>query len=71
MTDPNAAEIAAMQHAGAMGGEYLESLGRTDLATLTPEEWHTFIAAVCGGYVDSLLRQHAEVQEAVNKAMAA
>ena len=32
MIDPNEHEEAALRHAGAAGGEYVESLGRTDLA---------------------------------------
>ena len=63
MIDPSDAELEAMAHAGAMGGEYLDQLGRTDLAVLTLEEWHTFVAAVCGGYTEKLL----EVAERHNR----
>ena len=34
MIDPTPNELAAIVHAGAIGGEYLDSLGRTDLAGL-------------------------------------
>lgn len=54
MIDPTPNEIAAMEHAGGMGGEYLDSLAKTDLATLTREEWRTFIEAVVTGYVERL-----------------
>lgn len=36
----------AVRFGGAMGGEYLESIGKTDLAMLTAEEWETFIRCV-------------------------
>ncbi|GAB4119036.1 MAG: hypothetical protein Kow00104_01180 [Rhodothalassiaceae bacterium] len=54
MIDPTPNEVAAMRHAGNMGGEYLDSLRKTDLATLTEEEWRSFIEAVVSGYVDHL-----------------
>ncbi len=37
-----------------MGGEYLDSIARTDLATLSPDEWLTFVEAVVTGYCDHL-----------------
>ena len=39
MIDPNEHEEAALRHAGAAGGEYVESLGRTDLAQWSEKEW--------------------------------
>jgi hypothetical protein len=54
MIDATPNERAAMAHGGAMGGEYLDSLGRTDLARLSVEEWHTFIEAIVTGYCDHL-----------------
>lgn len=54
MIDPTPNERAAIAHAGAMGGEYLESIGKTDLARLTEAEWLTFIEAAITGYCDRL-----------------
>ena len=54
MIDPTPNERAAMEHGGQMGGEYLDSLGKTDLATFTAEEWSTFIECVVTGYCDCL-----------------
>ena len=54
MIDPTPNEKAAFVHGGAMGGEYLDSIGKTDLETLKPEEWLTFIEAVVSGYCDHL-----------------
>lgn len=36
----------SLQYAGEMAGEYLEEIGKTDLADLTPEEWQTFLDVV-------------------------
>jgi hypothetical protein len=54
MIDPTPNEQAAMEAGGAAGGELLESLGKTDLARLTVEEWRAFIEAVVTGYCDAL-----------------
>ena len=66
MIDPTDAELEAREHAGAMGGEYLDQLGKTDLAVLTLEEWGTFVAAVCDGYTEKLLaiaERHREIAQ--------
>jgi Family of unknown function (DUF6511) len=54
MTDPTPNERAAMAHGGAMGGEYLDSLAKTDLAQLSLEEWQTLIEVIVTGYCDHL-----------------
>lgn len=54
MIDPTPNEIAAMVHGGRMGGEYLDSIAKTDLAMLTPEEWRIFVEAVITGYCDHM-----------------
>lgn len=50
MTDPTVDEIKAMEAASAPAGEYLDSIGKTDLATLTYGEWMTFIEVICSAY---------------------
>lgn len=55
MIDPTPNEIAAIAGGGQLGGEYLESIGKTDLAALTADEWRLFCTAVVGGYVDCLV----------------
>lgn len=55
MIDPTDAEKESMEHAGDMAGEYLESLGKTDLATMSPDEWQTLIHVICSGYVDRMI----------------
>jgi hypothetical protein len=54
MIDPTPNEKAAFAHGGEMGGEYLDSIGKTDLETLQPDEWLTFVEAVVTGYCDHL-----------------
>lgn len=40
----------AVANAGAMAGEYLDELRKTDLATLTPDEWAELMRVVICGY---------------------
>lgn len=54
MIDPTPNESEAMTVGGQMGGEYLESIGKSDLATLTETEWDRFLDAVVTGYCDHL-----------------
>lgn len=54
MVDPTEKEQAAIQQGGVYGGEYLDSLGKTDLATLTPEEWAQFCECIITGFVDAM-----------------
>lgn len=54
MIDPTPNETEAMAAGGRMGGEYLESIGKSDLATLSEEEWALFLDAVVTGYCDHL-----------------
>ena len=57
MSYPTPHEIDAMTDAGIKGGDYLEGIGKTDLATLSHEEWMTFVEAVCMGYCDGMRRR--------------
>ena len=54
MIDATPNETAAMQQGGKMGGEYLDSIGKTDLAALSLDEWATFVACIVSGYCDHL-----------------
>jgi len=54
MIDPTPNESEAMTVGGQQGGEYLESIGKTDLASLTETEWDRFLDAVVTGYCDHL-----------------
>lgn len=67
MVDPNEHELAAMHAASLAGGEYLESLKKSDLSLMTEAQWLSFIEAVCGGYVDELVRRQADAMAALSK----
>lgn len=54
MIDPTPNEMQAMTVGGQQGGAYLESIAKSDLATLTETEWDRFIDAVVTGYCDHL-----------------
>jgi hypothetical protein len=54
MIDPTRHERAAMDHAIAMAGPHIESLGRTDLMTWSPEEFATLIEVVVTAFTDRL-----------------
>lgn len=54
MIDSTPNEMQAMNVGGQHGGEFLESIGKSDLATLTVTEWDRFIDAVVTGYCDQL-----------------
>lgn len=54
MVDPTQHEIEAIQAAADYGGEYLDSLGKTDLAALNEDEWLTFVESVITGFTDKL-----------------
>ena len=50
MRDPNQAEIEGLLKGGEAGGEFLESIGKTDLASLSFDEWMSFIEKVIRTY---------------------
>lgn len=54
MIDPTEQEIEAIQAASEPAGEYLESIGKTDLATMTEEEWLTLLEVVVTAFSDKM-----------------
>jgi len=42
---------------GNSGGEYLDKIGKTDLASLTPKEWEEFCTLIFTGACSELKRQ--------------
>jgi hypothetical protein len=54
MIDPTPHERSALLHGAAMAGHYLDSLGESDLAQLSTEEWRTLIEVIVTGYCDHL-----------------
>lgn len=53
----DAFEVLALTDAGADGGAYLDSLGKTDLAELTEHEFRDFVRKVVLGFGASLRQQ--------------
>ena len=54
MIDPSPDEKDAMKCGGKLGGEYLESIGQTDLKLLASDQWEAFLQAVIEGYTERL-----------------
>jgi hypothetical protein len=55
--DPDEHEQAAIAAASPMAGEYLDSIGKTDLAMLTDTEWLTLLEVIITAYQDELARR--------------
>lgn len=56
-----------MRAASDIAGQYIEAVGRTDMATWSEADWRGFIEAICGAYVDSLFEQQISINTAVAK----
>lgn len=52
--DFNRIESLAAGKGGNEGGAYLEQIGKTDLAVLTPDEWFEFCRRIVSGYRKAL-----------------
>jgi len=68
MIDPTPNEKAAFRHGGNMGGEILDSLGKTDLAQLSEAEWLSFVEAIITGYCDALRDLACQDQKRISRA---
>ena len=53
MIDPTPREQAAIKKAGQFAGEYIESLGRTDMMTWSVEEFLTLVNVIVGAYLET------------------
>lgn len=58
MVDPSPHEIDAIMAASTPAGEYLESIGKTDLATMSEDDWYCFLEVVVTAYQDHLQAIH-------------
>ena len=54
MVDPTQHEVAGMRAASPVAGEYVESLGKTDLAAFSEDEWLTLIEVIVTAFTDAL-----------------
>jgi hypothetical protein len=50
-------EISAIEEAGNEAGAYLDDLGKTDLATLTPDEWRHFLRTFLRAFETNVRRR--------------
>jgi DNA polymerase III epsilon subunit-like protein len=57
VVDPDEHETAAIEAASPLAGEYLESIGKTDLASLTEAEWLTLLMVVVIAFQNELARR--------------
>jgi hypothetical protein len=60
MINPNIHEKNALADASAAGGAYVESLGKTNLATWSPEEWATLVEVIVTRFQDALRTAYAD-----------
>ncbi|NBS94787.1 MAG: hypothetical protein EBT08_01285 [Betaproteobacteria bacterium] len=60
MIDPNKHERAALAAASRSGGDFVESLSKTDLTTFTELEWSELIAVVVTAFQESLRTGYAD-----------
>ena len=54
MIDPNERESAALAAASQAGGEYVESIGKTELAAWSAQEWATLIDVIVTAFQNSV-----------------
>lgn len=54
MIDATPNETEAVMYGGQMGGEYLDELGKTNLAALSADEWKQFLFCIIGGYCEKI-----------------
>ena len=67
MVDPNDQEVAAMKVAADIAGQYIDAVGRTDMATWSEADWRGFVEAICSAYVDALIEQQIAINTALSK----
>jgi coenzyme F420-reducing hydrogenase delta subunit len=67
MIDANEHELAAMMQASDRAGEFIESVGATDMAAWSREQWGQFIEVICTGYVEKLIDLRAGITTAMDK----
>lgn len=55
MIDATKHETASLQEGGNAGGEYLESIGITDVVKLDRNQWLVFVECIVTGFQHSLI----------------
>jgi hypothetical protein len=59
-TPPDSYVEQALAAAGAAGGAYIETTGRTDLAAWTESEWLTLIEVIVSSFQEALRAAYGE-----------
>lgn len=60
MIDPSPYRANALAEASLLGGEYIESIAKTDLATFTATQWATLVEVIVTAYQDHLSSAYAD-----------
>ena len=60
MIDPNKHEVNALAAASRMGGEYIDSIAKNDLASWSEHEWVTLIDVVVTAFQDHLRNAYSD-----------
>ena len=60
MIDPNKHEVNALAAASSRGGEYIESIAKTDLAAFSEAEWSTLIDVLITAFQDHLRNAYSD-----------
>lgn len=55
MVDPTEQEIQAIMLASRPAGEFIESIGQTDMAKWSEEQWYSFLEVVVTGFQDGMI----------------
>ncbi|MDE8347762.1 MAG: DUF6511 domain-containing protein [Acidocella sp.] len=55
MKEPNRFEVEGIMEGAAVGGEYLDAIGKSDLATLSEDEYLTFVERVIRAYEEKCM----------------
>jgi len=58
VTEISSNEVNAIMATSDVAGEYMDKLDKTDLATLSRDEWFGFIEVVVMGYADAMAKLH-------------
>lgn len=67
MIDPHPLKLSALDNVSVMAGEYLESLGKTDLATLSLGEWMAFLNVAVTAWEDGKQQAESRLREDLDR----
>jgi hypothetical protein len=59
-------KVVALSVVSEIAGKWLETLGKTDLAQMTPDEWMAFLKTVCDEY-DNMMDNLNDTERRINE----